>query len=50
MEQYSNRTTPGNLSSLALLQKTDKPLLNREITEITLRPTPRKFMKFDSHY
>jgi hypothetical protein len=47
MEQYSNRTTPGNLSSLALLQKTDKPLLNREIT---LRPTPRKFMKFDSHY
>jgi hypothetical protein len=35
-----NYKTPGNLSSLALLQKTDKPLLN---CEITLGPTPYKY-------
>jgi hypothetical protein len=34
-----NYKTPGNLSSLVLLQKTDKPLLN---CEITLGPTPCK--------
>jgi hypothetical protein len=35
-----NYKTPGNLSSLVLLQKTDKPLLN---CEITLGPTPYKY-------